>query len=183
MSAKRKTVVIIAFGCRIILFPLVVLRLVYLAPALSSSDKPFDYRNSIFVTLADTNASVLVACIPFLKPFMQGLDSGLLTSDLRVRGPKTSLFANMSSGRNTHNNSKERSYALRKVSNKDATVGSDLGRLRNDGVRNEVSVVHDPPQHDFESRTSAGSDKMIIKKTTDWNVYHDGDQTEPGHAV
>lgn len=115
---------------------------------------------------------------------MQGLDSGLLTSDLRVRGPKTSLFANISSARNTNNNSKERSYPLKKVSNKDATMTSDLGRLRDVGIRNEATVVHDPPQHDFESRTSAGSDKMIIKKTTDWNVDYDGaDGEEHGHAV
>lgn len=115
---------------------------------------------------------------------MKGLESGLLTSDLRVRGPKTSLFANMSSAKATRNNSKENSYPLKKVSNKDAGMNSDLGRLRNDGIRNEATVVHDPPSHDFESRTSAGSDKMIIKKTTDWNVDYDGiDGTEHGHAV
>jgi len=165
------------------LLPLVVLRLVCLTSALSSPNKPFDYRTTVFATLANINASVLVACIPFLKPFMKGLDSGLLTSDLRVRGPKTSLFANMFSARNTKNNSKEHnSYTLKKVSAKDAALDSDLGILRGEGVRNEVSVVHETPQHDFDSRTSAGSDKMIIKKTTDWNVDYDGgDGTR--HAV
>ena len=166
------------------LIPLVILRLVFINKALSSSDKTFDYRNTVFTSIADANAAILVACIPFLKPFMQGLDSGLLTSDLRVRGPKTSLFANMSSARNTKQNSKEHSYPLKKVSAKDAAMDSDLGMLRNEGIRNEVNIVHETPQHDFESRTSAGSDKMIIKKTTDWNVDYDHQRiAEPGQAV
>ena len=33
------------------------------------------------------NISIIVACIPFFKPFIQGLESGLLTSDLRVLAP------------------------------------------------------------------------------------------------
>ena len=158
------------------LIPVIIVRLIYLHKALGSNDKTFDFRNAIFSTVADCNASVLVACIPFLKPFMKGLDSGLLTSDLRVRGPKTSLFQNSSktSGKNSGNNSKIHSHPLKNISGKRG-LDSDLGRLHDTNIVHEVNIAHDPPHHDFESRTSAGSDKMIIKRTTEWNVdYDDG---------
>ncbi len=163
------------------LVPVIIIRLVYLHNALTSSDKTFDYRNAVFSTLVNANASVLVACIPFLKPFMKGLDSGLLTSDLRVRGPKTSLFQNSSrtSGKNSGNNSKIHSHPLKNISAKRG-LDSDLGCLHDTNIQHEVNIAHDPPQHDFESRTSAGSDKMIIKRTTEWNVNYDD---EVDHAV
>ena len=44
---------------KIDLFPLVVLRLVYLSDALKSSDKTFDYRKEVFVALAHVNAQHL----------------------------------------------------------------------------------------------------------------------------
>ena len=147
----------------------------YLHTALVSADKTFDYRDAIFVSLASVNASVLVACIPFLKPFMKGLDSGLLTSDLRVRGPKTSLFQN-TSAKVSGNGSRSNNHPLKKLSAK-SVIDSGLGRLHNSNVRHQVSIAHDPPAHDFESRTSAGSDKMIIKRTTEWNVDYDGGET------
>ena len=149
--------------------PVIILRLVYLQIALTSSDKTFDYRDTVFTTLTSVNASVLVACIPFLKPFMIGLESGLLTSDLRVRGPKTSLFQHSGSNKVSGNNSKNKSHPLKNISCQGA-LDSDLGRLYNNNIHHDVSIVHDPPQHDFDSRTSAGSDKMIIKRTTEWNV-------------
>ena len=161
------------------LVPVIILRLVYLHTAFHSSDKTFDYRDVVFTTLADVNASVLVACIPFLKPFMVGLESGLLTSDLRVRGPKTSLFLNSSSGKASGNNSKNQSHPLKNISAQ-RTLDSDLGHLHNTNIQHDVSIAHDPPQHDFESRTSAGSDKMIIKRTTEWNVDYSDEAHDRG---
>lgn len=158
------------------LIPVIILRLIYLHSALASSDKTFDYRDATYATLANVNASVLVACIPFLKPFMKGLDSGLLTSDLRVRaygGPKSSLFQYSGSGKASGNSSRNYSHPLKNISAKRA-LDSDLGRLHNTNIQHDVSIAHDPPSHDFESRTSAGSDKMIIKRTTEWNVDYGG---------
>lgn len=192
MARSSKFMISIAFACRFVydlnqqpcaypgliwchsLFPVVVLRLVFLSSALSSLDKTFDYRKTVFTMIADANASVVIACIPFLKPFMKGLDSGLLTSDLRVRGPKSSLFPYISSSKGSGQGSKNNNnYALNKVSAQ-ATLDRGLGRLHTDRIQNKVNISHDPPQHDFESRTSAGSDKMIIKRTVGWDVNFDG---------
>lgn len=132
--------------------------------------------------LADVNASVLVACIPFLKPFMQGLESGLLTSDLRVRGPTKSLFANLSSDVEVRKGRKDNGYPLNKISgNNNRSKGAvsngsrGNGRFDTDGLAmgHRVNIAHQPVERDFESRTSAGSDKMFIKQTTEFDVVHD----------
>lgn len=129
--------------------------------------------------LADVNASVLVACIPFLKPFMQGLESGLLTSDLRVRGPTKSLFANLSSDMEVGKGRKDNGYPLNRISgNKSKSRVShgspSNGRFADEPLGHRVNIHHQPLDRDFESRTSTGSDKMIIKQTTEFNVVHDG---------
>ncbi|KAI9757777.1 MAG: hypothetical protein M4579_003313 [Chaenotheca gracillima] len=183
MPPSRKGIVCIAFASRIILIPLIILRLVFLSSAISSSDKTFDYRDTVFTSLADANASILVACIPFLKPFMNSLDSGLLTSDLRVRGTKSTMFSHgvsvKASGTGGGSGSNER-HMLQKVFSKPGLDRSNsrgsingFAHLRDDGARHQVTIAHDPPQHDFESRTSAGSDQMIIKRTTEVNVNYD----------
>ena len=38
------------------------------------------------------------------------------------------------------------------------------------GVRHKVDISHNTPAHDAESRTSVGSDTMIIKRTAEFNV-------------
>ncbi|KAL8764563.1 MAG: hypothetical protein Q9194_006978 [Teloschistes cf. exilis] len=179
MARKHKVAVTIAFGCRIILPPIVILRLIYLDSAFNSDNQTFDYRRTVFCMLADVNASVLVACIPFLKPFMQGLESGLLTSDLRVRGPTKSLFANLSSDMEVGKGRKDNGYPLNRISgNKSKSRVSHgsppNGRFADEPLGHRVNIHHQPLDRDFESRTSTGSDKMIIKQTTEFNVVHDG---------
>ena len=195
MARFRRTVVSVAFNCRIVydctlprfaeilklihmhsLFPLIILRLVFLTSALNSSDKTFDYRKEILVTLAHVNSSILVACIPFLKPFMQGTESGLLTSDLRVRGPTKSLFVNTSGS----DNKKSRSNGylgnpLKKFPPKNTFDSGtfSLDQLRSDHIHHQVNITHNPRRQGSESRTSAGSDTMIIKRTAEFNVEHE----------
>ncbi|KAL8632394.1 hypothetical protein Q9189_001871 [Teloschistes chrysophthalmus] len=180
MARKHKVAVTIAFGCRIILPPIVILRLIYLDTAFTSDNQTFYYRRTVFCMLADVNASVLVACIPFLKPFMQGLESGLLTSDLRVRGPTKSLFANLSSDMEVGKGRKDNGYPLNRISGNKSKSGISRhpsrsnGRFADEPLGHRVNIHHQPPDRDFESRTSTGSDKMIIKQTTEFNVVHDG---------
>ncbi|KAI4123160.1 MAG: hypothetical protein LQ338_005409 [Usnochroma carphineum] len=172
MARKHKIAVTIAFGCRII-------------SALNSTDETFEYRQTIFCMLADVNASILVACIPFLKPFMQGLESGLLTSDLRVRGPTKSLFANISSDMEVGKGRKDNGYPLNRMSGNNKSGirrGSrSLGWYGDDGLGHRVNIAHQPRDRDFERRSSSGSDKMIIKQTTEFNVVHDADHISSHH--
>ena len=154
---------------------MVILRLIFLSSALDSSDKTFDYRRAVLVTLAHVNASILVACIPFLKPFMQGLDSGLLTSDLRVRGPPRSHAINTSSDNRMEKSNRSKGHPLKTMPVKNVfDSGSfSIHQLRDDRIHHQVDITHDPPAHDSESRTSAGSDTMIIKRTAAFNVEHE----------
>lgn len=62
--------------------------MVYLASASRSSDRTFADFKTALVTEIDMNLSIIFACFPFLKPVMDGLQTGLLTSDIHILDTK-----------------------------------------------------------------------------------------------
>lgn len=58
--------------------------MVYLSSASKSSDRTFADFNTTIVTEIDMNLSIIFACFPFLKPVMDGLQTGLLNSDIHI---------------------------------------------------------------------------------------------------
>lgn len=70
------------------MIPLAILRMVYLSSAAKSSDRTFADFNTTIVTEIDMNLSIIFACFPFLKPVMDGLQTGLLTSDIHILDTK-----------------------------------------------------------------------------------------------
>jgi hypothetical protein len=149
-----------------------------------------------------------MACIPFLKPFMESMSSGGLASTVRPmdssygKGSKFSTFVssisnrkasrpkatyrmdNLSESRLNENTGTSGGSVLNGNSEQNARpsdegdefnfgIGSakdlgDLGTLRPDKVSTFSNARHSPPE---ENETSTvGSDKMIIKRTTEWNV-------------
>lgn len=65
------------------LVPVIVSRLVYLRRETQSNDYPFTNFYFVLLTSLHVNMSVLVTCIPFLKPIMNGIQSGILAGDIR----------------------------------------------------------------------------------------------------
>lgn len=61
-----------------------MLRMVYLSSASKSSDRTYADFNTAIVTEIDMNLSIIFACFPFLKPVMDGLQTGLLNSDIHI---------------------------------------------------------------------------------------------------
>lgn len=73
--------------------PFVILRFVYLSRSLRSSDQPFTEFNAAIMTETHVNLSVIVSCIPFLKPVMDSLQTGALASNIHTNSfRKPSLF-------------------------------------------------------------------------------------------
>lgn len=67
--------------------PLSILRIYYLTSALDASDPTFEFYRPVLTTSIQTNLGIIVACLPFFRPFIESLESGLLTSDLRLLAP------------------------------------------------------------------------------------------------
>lgn len=72
------------------LLPLALIRMLPIGRASNSLDHPYDELHMAVVTQVDMNRSIFFACFIFLKPFMDGLQTGLLASDIYILDPKKS---------------------------------------------------------------------------------------------
>ncbi|RFU29813.1 hypothetical protein B7463_g6522, partial [Scytalidium lignicola] len=211
MPTKRKIFVFLAFGTRICITPLTILRTYYLSTNSSEHlpNQSFVAYHAYLLTTIQLNLSIFVACVPFLKPFLESLSSGAMGGTVvpfdssfkpgsSLTAKISTIISGVSSGRRPqkgsfkmdnlnetiletrnenenedNNNNTTRSYS--RNSNPLRTMSPDnigkeaIGPLRPDNVRNFSHVIHVAPETS-DSRSSIGSDKMIIKRTTEWEV-------------
>lgn len=64
------------------LIPLAILRVVYLANANRSDDLTYTLYQAAVVTEVEIHSSIIMTCIPYLKPLWDSLQVGLMTNDL-----------------------------------------------------------------------------------------------------
>ena len=63
--------------------PVAILRLIYIFESNNSADPTYDYFNRALATEIATTFSIVVACISFIRPFLDSVETGLLASKLR----------------------------------------------------------------------------------------------------
>ncbi|KAH8809820.1 hypothetical protein F5882DRAFT_345278 [Hyaloscypha sp. PMI_1271] len=219
MALRKKVFVVLIFGTRILIAPLVILRLYYTNTD-SSPLLPNQTLVSYHAYLATTiqlNLAIVVSCIPFMKPFMENLSTGGFTSTLDpmdssfTHGTKSKLstfISSHSSGSRkptnpdsigmdsmpshppTHSVRPATSRKSRSIPDKDfrfgleSTIASssnqgDLGTLRPDKVTSYSHISHVTPEPN-SGRSSLESDRMIIKKRTEWDVDYEPSPVLPG---
>ena len=142
-----------------------ILRLVCLHTAYSSSDFIFFSVNSAITTQCVLSLSVFTACIPCLKPFLDGFDSGMLGVGLHRRTPA---------------GSKANTYELGNFRNtKDSVMHSRIGSGEVKGMGYSAAIVAGDSEgsrsrrEDSGSVSSTKSDQMIIKRTDQWHVQYE----------
>jgi hypothetical protein len=59
----------------------------YVIDTLGSSDRSYADITPMIFTTTHINSSVIITCIPFLKPILNGLQSGILAGDIRSLAP------------------------------------------------------------------------------------------------
>ncbi|MCJ1376853.1 hypothetical protein MMC20_008098 [Loxospora ochrophaea] len=84
---SKKLFIMSAFAGRALMLPVTILRLVYISSAYHSLDRTYADFNTVITTVVDVNISIILACIPFLKPFVDSLQIGLFNSDPRILVP------------------------------------------------------------------------------------------------
>ncbi|MCJ1465194.1 hypothetical protein MMC07_003810 [Pseudocyphellaria aurata] len=84
VERSQKSPIIMAFASRALMIPIVIVRLVLLKATVNSADHPYDDFAVAITTIVHINISIIVSCIPFLKPVMDSLQTGVLASDLRT---------------------------------------------------------------------------------------------------
>jgi hypothetical protein len=144
------------------IIPLTIVRLVYISSANSSSDRPFNEFNAVIATQIGVNLDAILTCLPFLRTFMEHVQHGVFTSDLRKApgyGGKSMMSYAMGSVGRSHD-------ASHKSQETGATSSGDWKngvKEKNTTGLDTVIMVGD---EDNESRASSGnSDTLIIKQT------------------
>lgn len=108
-----------------------------------------DFR-MVLVTSILVNFSILLTAIPFLKPVMDGLQTGILASDLRSMGGsaflRSSSYPLGSLGRSSKNENRDPPSMWRKGKNLGYSVTAASGRAK--------------------SQSEMSDERMIIQSTT-----------------
>lgn len=87
MSMYKKIVIACCCGTRLILIVAVVAQLAYFNSATLSDDLTFDLWPTVVCTQFIQSLSIIMACVPYLKPFFDSLVSGMIRNDdVRRRG-------------------------------------------------------------------------------------------------
>ncbi|RDW56656.1 hypothetical protein BP6252_14069 [Coleophoma cylindrospora] len=213
MSQSKKLTVVLAFGTRVLIIPLTILRLYYIST--TSSRLIFDQTSAAYHTYLSTtvhlNIAVIVTCLPFLKPFLENMSSGglapivndldgsygtgskvnTLTSGLHHhKAPKSKGSIRMSSlhrskidsSRNASLDGVKVPHAQRQNAPRDRSQFEELG----DDDSGSAGLGPLRPEHggsfnyigratsvDIEERSSVGSEKMIITRTTAWDIQEE----------
>ncbi|ORY10111.1 hypothetical protein BCR34DRAFT_470418, partial [Clohesyomyces aquaticus] len=122
---SRKVTVVACFAPRIFVIGAALARLVYLYPISPHTNPTFNLWVPVVCTQIQVCLSISTACIPYMKPFFEGVEAGVWrVDDLRRRGLTPSgLYGYGSSGGYRKARSKDReAYSM------DSTLGSSLNK-------------------------------------------------------
>jgi hypothetical protein len=179
-----------------------ITRLVFLKRLHVSVDPTFDSIAYSISTQCQATFSVIAACIPTLKPFMDRAESGMLNASIKSR-PTGGTYGYQSSyamqplskgsGKISNTSSKGLAFGSRGSqhgkkhpgpveSNAQNMFRPDRGNPQSVVSAQRRQYLSDVRQDDIESVDSAGSDKMIIRKTTAWAIQYEDDRPPLGDA-
>ncbi|KAJ9417949.1 amino acid permease-domain-containing protein [Fusarium oxysporum] len=89
-SRSKKFLVIGVFGCRILITPAIICHIYYFRKATNLNKPLFDMWAPTVIIQVIQCMSIMVTCVPFLKPFMDSLESGQMNAgdglQTRTRG-------------------------------------------------------------------------------------------------
>jgi hypothetical protein len=195
VAVSKKAVIVAAFIFRLFSIAATVVRLFYIHPAtMRDSNATFDAVNYNIVTQCVLSVSITTACVPCLKPFLDGFESGfmLISFKGRMPGGSNSLSYRMNN----------LAYANSGPTNKGINFHSAVMRSQNyekDNMSHSDESDHDPqnkigvsvevvaggqnddqrtPRHhrsddSVSVASSSKSDQMIIKKNIRYTVQYE----------
>ncbi|KAJ5538223.1 hypothetical protein N7494_007702 [Penicillium frequentans] len=169
VSFGKKVPVVVAFASRSTLIIATIVRLVFLHSAPDSTDMTYSAFETRITTQCVLCVSLITACIPCLKPFLDAFDSGMLGVGLRKRKG------------GSHSDSYGNSYALASMSRgaKEATTRSRYMEDEVEGLGTSAAAfaVTSPakPQQLGETSHSTG-----IQRTDQWSVKCEYVDSKPG---
>lgn len=160
----------------------IILQMVLINRSKDTTDFSFDYWPTTLTTTVVQSFGIITACVPYLKPFLESLDSGMIRTDDMRRRHGTATYQSSSS----KSNGLPRTAGFRLKGNSRLTSGSkkkeevhELQPLSLDpnlaggNVAYITSQVNDENKRDWDLESQSSRAK-IITQTTTWGVVTSG---------
>ncbi|RDL32063.1 uncharacterized protein BP5553_09465 [Venustampulla echinocandica] len=170
----RRIIIIICFACRFFVIGASIAQVIFLHRARGSHDLTFSSWQLAICTQLMQCLSIGTACIPYLRPFLDSLESGLLRSDdLRRRGMvgaygyggTPSMF---SSGKKTINTSKTSKTSKNSHSHINPSTDEIPLTPRVKWGAGSSTKIQANPHHAWDNETI--SSRAEITLSTTWSV-------------
>ena len=214
VATSKKAVIVIAFVFRVLVIVGTITRLCYMQPATTNAPNiTWLAINYNIATATLLSASIMTACIPCLKPFLDGFDSGMLgvsfkdripggvSSASRSRGGEFRMqdlaygngrnASNMASALRSQNQEKETYSSVSDEEDPRQKMGVSVQITATNANRDQSprhTAKHSRSQFDGPNRSDSvtsntGSDQMIIKKNIQYSVQYEDPITKPEMGV
>lgn len=146
-------------------------QLFYFDHTSDSQDPTLDFWSTAVCTQLVQNLSIITACVPYLKPFFESLESGMIRSDdLRRRGMKFPYA--FGSGKSAGSTTQGQSLTPSRLAKPPETAHElrDIPSTGNLGFGNHANATTITATRDDWDDGSETSQSKIIRQTTTWTV-------------
>ncbi|KAH8660814.1 hypothetical protein BGZ60DRAFT_530820 [Tricladium varicosporioides] len=165
----RRIIIVMCFACRIFVIGAIAAQMCFLRDTRKSTDVSLDSWKLAIATQLMQCLSITTACIPYLRPFLDSLESGLLRSDdLRRRGMSG---GGGYTGSGSHGSSQKHPSIPSKNGTRTGT-STDEVPLRPAGNAKSITQVHAEPNHAWDEEST--STRAEITLSTSWSVAEVG---------
>ncbi|KAJ9607858.1 hypothetical protein H2200_007937 [Cladophialophora chaetospira] len=189
MRLHKRLTILTAFGCRLLLIPLIALRLVYLSPA-QNNDPTVTSIIPAILTEAALEFSLLSTSITALKPFLRPLHTSAVVNSVggnassdpysrsysRAQGKSQGIYMLSSvSNKSKHDKDEYQTTTTSIEPRTSDAIQAPKPIFRPDltGGETVTSVQVEQHRDDIESVESNGSEQMIIRTTRNWSVRYE----------
>jgi len=161
---SKKIALASIFSCRVFVIIPTIIQIVYLRQTVDSRDRTHDPWLAVLLSQILNSLSVVVSCVPYLKPFFESLESGLLRADDMRRLSKSKGYGygyNQSSQtKSKHSQKSQQSHVPSIALGSMGVGGSGVGHARAQAYAG---------RDDWDAQ-SQSSQSWIIRETRTWAV-------------
>ncbi|OAA54695.1 hypothetical protein ISF_08296 [Cordyceps fumosorosea ARSEF 2679] len=183
---SMKSLVLFIFGSRILIAPAAICHIVYItraAKSFSSTGETFDFWPPVIIRQVVLCLSIATACVPYLKPFLDNLESGQMRAGDALLYIKSGSgnSGNKSSRRKTAANNSKAAGTTTAGPSASNTSGGDPGTRSRTGKQYELetivknpkgtktttTIIHDDGQPSWDGQ-SQSSQTVLVQQS--WRV-------------
>ncbi|KAH7210136.1 hypothetical protein DER44DRAFT_722608 [Fusarium oxysporum] len=170
-SRFKKYLVIGVFGCRILITPAIICHIYYFHKATELNNPLFDMWAPTVIVQVIQCMSIMVTCVPFLKPFMDSLESGQMNAgdglQTRTKGSDSRSRTGDTAPRTLRGITTLASNASYRRQNYEMVDADNWGAKKDKGTTATATAVTTEPSRPWDGQSHT-SQSVLVHQT--WQV-------------